>query len=312
MRFYYCPSLTSLTVPENPCQHWRSSVLLLRSDQFRNAGQSNKYRLRCVLSLRESDQPDNSEQRHRYSGGGAFSACAGLTNVTIGAGVSNIVDFEFADCSALSSISIPSNVTSIGYESFAGCTSLTKILFSSGLTSIGGAAFAGCGGLTSIAIPNGVSNIGNDAFLACANLSSVSFPNSITSLGDEAFEDCYSLNGIYFGGNAPQVGRDVFDGDGNAVVYYLPGTTGWASTFAGSATALWLPSLQTGVTTRSNQFGFNIHWASGQTVVVEVATNLFNPDWQALQTNMLTTDSTYFSDTNWTAYPSRFYRIRSP
>jgi hypothetical protein len=60
----------------------------------------------------------------------------------------------------------------------------------------------------------------------------------------------------------------------------------------------------------SNQFGFNINWASGQTVVVEVCTNLNN--WKPMQTNTLTSGSIYFSDAQWTNYPARFDRLRAP
>jgi hypothetical protein len=41
-------------------------------------------------------------------------------------------------------------------------------------------------------------------------------------------------------------------------------------------------------------------------------TNLANPTWYPLQTNTLTGGSFYFSDPQWTNYPGRFYRIRSP
>ena len=63
---------------------------------------------------------------------------------------------------------------------------------------------------------------------------------------------------------------------------------------------------------RSNQFGFNIAWASGQVVVVEACTNLANPVWSPLRTNALNSDTLYFSDPQWTNYPARFYRVRSP
>ena len=59
-----------------------------------------------------------------------------------------------------------------------------------------------------------------------------------------------------------------------------------------------------------NKFGFNLVWSSGHTVVVEASTNLVN--WEPVQTNMLTTGSAYFSDPQWTNYPGRFYRLRSP
>ena len=63
---------------------------------------------------------------------------------------------------------------------------------------------------------------------------------------------------------------------------------------------------------RSNQFGFSIALASGQVVLVEACTNLANPNWSPLQTNTLSGDSLYFSDPQWTNYPARFYRLRSP
>ena len=83
--------------------------------------------------------------------------------------------------------------------------------------------------------------------------------------------------------------------------------------FAGRLTALWQPQVQTsdgsfGV--RNNQFGFTINWASGMTVVVEACTNLANPTWTPMATNTLTSGSAYFSDPQWTNYPSRFYRLR--
>jgi hypothetical protein len=59
---------------------------------------------------------------------------------------------------------------------------------------------------------------------------------------------------------------------------------------------------------RTNQFGFNTNWASGQTVVVKASSN---PTWLPVQTNTHTSDSLYFSDPHWANYPNRFYRLRS-
>jgi len=100
-------------------------------------------------------------------------------------------------------------------------------------------------------------------------------------------------------------------------VYYLLGTTGW-SYFLSQVSilgALWNPLIQTGdgsLGVQTNQFGFNINWASGQTVVVEACTDLANPIWSPVGTNTLPGGSSYFSDPQWTNYPGRFYRIRSP
>jgi hypothetical protein len=62
---------------------------------------------------------------------------------------------------------------------------------------------------------------------------------------------------------------------------------------------------------QTNQFGFNLNWASDQTVVVEACTNLANPVWTPVGTNTLTGGSSYFSDPDSTNYPGRFYRLRS-
>jgi hypothetical protein len=141
--------------------------------------------------------------------------------------------------------------------------------------------------------------------------------NSHTIIEDFAFADCPRLDEVFFNGNAPDFYSSyTFYGSYYVTVYYLPNTTGWDnfSDQTGIPTALWLPQVQMDASlgVQANQFGFNINWASGQTVVVEASTNLSNPDWQPIQTNTLTTGSAYFTDLQWTNYPNRFYRLRSP
>ena len=107
----------------------------------------------------------------------------------------------------------------------------------------------------------------------------------------------------------------MFYSDGNVTIYYLPGTTGWSSTFEGRPTVLWNPQVQSSDASfgvRTNRFGFNITGISRLVIVVEACTSLGNPTWVPLQTNILTSDSFYFSDPPWTNYPGRFYRLRSP
>ncbi len=68
---------------------------------------------------------------------------------------------------------------------------------------------------------------------------------------------------------------------------------------------------------QNNQFGFNITGSSNLVIVVEAATNLVNPVWLSVATNTLNTfvgtnGTSYFSDSQWTNYSGRFYRLRSP
>ena len=164
-----------------------------------------------------------------------------------------------------------------------------------------------------------MTTIGNSAFNWCTYLTSVAIPNSVTSIGDQAFYYCTSLASVYFLGNAPSLGgSSVFSGATNATVYYLPGAAGWGATFGGRPTALWfLPNPLIlnngpGFGVQTNGFGFIISWATNSFVVVEASTTLVNPTWAPVSTNTLNSGSSYFSDPEWSNYPNRFYRLRSP
>jgi hypothetical protein len=60
----------------------------------------------------------------------------------------------------------------------------------------------------------------------------------------------------------------------------------------------------------TNQFGFNLTGAYGQTIVVDGSTDLVN--WTPLYTNTANGTPFYFFDPAFTNYPWRFYRARLP
>ena len=306
--FYNCNSLTSGTIP--------NSVSSIGDNAFDT----------CT-SLTNVTIGTNVTSIGDY----AF-AYTSLTSVTIPGSVTSIGLLPFYGCGSLSAITV--DAENSVYSSVDGVlvnkSQTTLIEYPGGkagsytipnsVTSIGDYAFYLCS-LTNVMVGNSVTSIGVYAFYSCNSLTNVTIGNSVTNIEDYAFWGCANLTGVYFKGNAPgSIGSGVFNnGSGGydpATVYYLPGTTGWNSpTFGGLLTALWKPQVQTandsfGVQT--NQFGFNITWASGMVVVVEACTNFSNPVWQPVQTNTLTGGSSYFSDPQWTNYPGRFYRLRSP
>jgi hypothetical protein len=104
----------------------------------------------------------------------------------------------------------------------------------------------------------------------------------------------------------------------DVTVYYLPGTSGWSTTFDGAGTAPWfMPTPQIldsggspGLGT--NGFGFIISWATNASLVVEATTNLANPAWTAIGTNTLSNGWSAFLDPKWTNSSARFYRVNYP
>jgi hypothetical protein len=185
--------------------------------------------------------------------------------------------------------------------------------------------------LTNVTIANSVISIGGYAFQLCTSLTSVTIPNSVTSIGQWAFDECTRLTGVYFEGNAWDLMRlrpvqflpfgggiaiPLFDQLPNVTVYYLPGTSGWGTTFGGRPTAQWVLSYPVILTTvpsfglQTNDLGFIISWATNVPVVVEASSTLANPIWASVSTNTLTEGWSHFRDVEWTNHLSRFYRIR--
>jgi hypothetical protein len=231
--------------------------------------------------------------------------------------VTRIWDSAFAYCSNLTGVTIPDGVTELGDFSFTYCTSLASIMLPDSVRSIGAHAFDSCSNLTSVTIPDGVTGIGSAAFYNCTSLTFITIPASVTDILSYAFSFCTNLKGVFFNGNAPVFGDDsIFYNSPHAAAYYLIGKTGWDSPFLWwCPKMLWDPqmSISNGSSGgQANPFGFTINGAYNLPVVVEACTNLANPNWQPMQTNTLTTGTAYFSDPQWTNYPSRFYHLRSP
>jgi BspA type Leucine rich repeat region (6 copies) len=318
--FQYCQSLTNITIP--------AVVDSIGADAFDSCTSLS------AINVNAGNLAYSSVDGVLFDKNQAtlllYPIARGGSSYTISNNVTSIPVDAFAD-SALTNITIPDSVTNLS-GAFHYCTSLAAINVDAAnpaYSSVDGVLFdksqtmlLQCprGKPGHYTIPASVTSINGFAFGGCS-LTEVTIPGSVTYIGEDAFISSLSLTNFFFEGNSPSTYQKPFDppddifGFDFGTVYYLPGSAGWYGSFSYLPTELWQPQVQTtdasfGV--RSNQFGFNINWASGQTVVVEACTNLANPVWQPFQTNTLTSDSIYFSDPQWANYPARFYRLSSP
>jgi BspA type Leucine rich repeat region (6 copies) len=294
-------------------------------------------------SLNNISIPSSVTNIGSYTFGGTV-----LTNVTIPNSVTSIGSSAFVSCWALHRVTIGNSVVSIGGSAFYGCIGLTNaILIHQSVTNIGPGPFGGVPALITVdpqnayysslngvlfnkdqstlvecpstevgsyMVPDSVTDIAGLAFVSCNGLTSIDVPNSVSSLGKSAFAFCTALSRVYFRGSAPSSG-DVLFGYNNPIVYYLPETTRWGSSFGGRPTTLWNSQVETGSVSlgeQRNRFGFTIAGTSGMVVVVDATTNLADPIWVPVATNTLTDGSFYFSDPQWTHYSRRFYGFSPP
>ena len=243
--FYQCSSLTGVIIPGN--------VTTIGSWTFSNCTSLTSVTIGSGVTR---------------IGDYAFYQCSSLTGVVIPDSVTIIGNWTFSNCTSLTTVTIGTGVTSIGSGAFGYCIKLVGlavatgnshyrsiggVLFSKdatvlvafpggltgsyvvpdGVTTIGSYAFLGCT-LTAVTIPGSVTIIRAYAFRSCTSLTTVTIGNGVTTIGDGAFAECSALTSVYFLGNSPSLGTQVFGSINQpGKIYYVVGTTGWASGFGG-------------------------------------------------------------------------------
>lgn len=125
--FYYCQSLSSVTLPGN--------MRDIPASFFSN----------CRV-LKNIEIPSTVKSIGRY----AFNGCRGLEDIALPENIRYIEDYTFSGCTSLKQIVLPTSLTSIGSSAFSGCTALTEVAFPESVTFIGANAFSNCSGLTKV------------------------------------------------------------------------------------------------------------------------------------------------------------------
>lgn len=111
--------------------------------------------------------------------------------------VKKLDQFAFSACSGLTSITIPESVITISMDAFSGCRGLPSITIPSSVTIIGAYAFSNCTGITSITIPSSVTSIGNYAFIDCTGLTYFKFEGNAFGGKTEVLENTPNLLCVY-------------------------------------------------------------------------------------------------------------------
>ena len=128
--FVGCSSLTSFSVEES------NTVFSSVDGVLYNKSHTKLIRYPCARSGDYVILNEVTIIEH-----GAFSGCAGLTDVTIPDSVEEIGVDAFTNC-AFTEITLPTNLETLSLEAFNNCKQLTTVAISAGIKTIGRSAFS--------------------------------------------------------------------------------------------------------------------------------------------------------------------------
>ena len=240
--FYYCGSLSSVTIPASVTSigegafcgcidlssvNIPASVTSIGNAAFFYCTDLEKVIVKdfaawCSISFYDSSSNPLRYAHHLYA-----DENTEITDFAIPEGVTSIGEYAFYECSGLSSVTIPASVTSIGSDAFYKCSGLKKVIVKD-LAAWCSISFGNRWAnplryahhlytdenteITDLVIPEGVTSIGDYAFYECSGLSSVTIPEGVTSIGYYAFYECSGLSSVTIPASMTSIGYCAFNG----------------------------------------------------------------------------------------------------
>ena len=202
--FYGCSNLTSITVPYSVtniegvtfagCSKLTNIIVDSKNPIYDSRNNCNAIIETDCNELIDGCKNTIIPDTVTSIGGGAFTGCTELTNITIPDTVTNIGNYAFNDCKSLTSITISNKVTDIGIGMFLYCTNLTSITIPDGVTIIKRDAFNECSSLINITIPLSVTSIEMQAFYACSNLATVNYSGTMAQWEEISIDEAFNNN----------------------------------------------------------------------------------------------------------------------
>lgn len=221
MAFAGCPQLTLLVVKDSPA-HAHAEQLSYPYEIVNREAPPVVFRTEpvaeglMIVAYRGKDAcvnvPARIDGRPVVAvGKKAFGQSAGVREIVLPEGVTDIAESAFWGCTELEKVTLPRTVRRIGESAFWDCRSLKELTLPEGLTQLETWLLRDCSELRQVKLPTGLRGIGNRAFAGCTALEKVTLPEGLRVIGEEAFAGCVSLHEMEIPAET-EIGRGAFDG----------------------------------------------------------------------------------------------------
>ena len=203
-------------------------------------------------------------------GQSAFNGNKKITEIVIGANITDIYGWAFYQCTSLKRVTapsveawlnirfwatdanplnkgaelyigderlvdlvIPDGVEKISKFSFFGCTSIQSLTLGADVKTIADLAFHSCSELASVTFNDKLETVAQYAFFGCRKMScELKFPDTLVSIGNYAFANASLVTALDLGSSVTTVGQAAFQGCAKITEVTIPETVTYIGKYA--------------------------------------------------------------------------------